>query len=45
MAREHDKWEILLAEAKLDHQQVLTLNERHTQTMQSIDIERAKQAA
>jgi hypothetical protein len=45
MAKEHHKWEILLAEAKLDHQQVLTLNEQHTQTMHSIDIERAKQAA
>jgi len=26
MAKEHHTWEILLAEAKVDHQQVLTLN-------------------
>jgi len=45
MAKEHHKWEVLLAEAKVDHQQVLTLNEQHTQTMQSITIEKAKQAA
>ena len=45
MAKEHHKWEILLAEAKVDHQQVLTLNEQHTQTMHSIAIEKAKQAA
>ena len=45
MAKEHHKWEILLAEAKLDHQQTLTSNEQHTQTMHSIGIEKAKQAA
>jgi hypothetical protein len=45
MANEHHKWELLLAEAKVDHQQVLTLNEQHTQTMQSTAIEKAKQAA
>ncbi len=28
MAKEHHKWELLLAEAKVDHQQVLTMNQQ-----------------
>jgi hypothetical protein len=45
MAKEHHKWGILLAEAKVDHQQVLTSNEEMTQTMHSLAIEKAKEAA
>jgi hypothetical protein len=45
MAKEHHKWDILLAEAKLDHQQALTSNEQLTHTMQSISMEKAKKAA
>jgi hypothetical protein len=45
MAKEHHKWAILLAEAKLDHQQALTSNEEITHTMHSIAIEKAKKAA
>jgi hypothetical protein len=42
MAKEHHKWDILLAEAKLDHQQALTSNEEMTQTMHSIPQKRLK---
>ena len=42
MAKEHHQWEILLAEAKVDHQQTLTSNEQLTHTMHSIAIEKAK---
>jgi hypothetical protein len=45
MAKEHHQWEILLAEAKVEHQQVLTPNQQLTHTMHSIDIEKAKKAA
>jgi hypothetical protein len=45
MAKEHHKWNILLAEAKLDHQQALTANEEMTQTMHSIAREKVKKAA
>jgi hypothetical protein len=45
MAKEHHKWEILLAEAKLDHQQALTSSEEMTQTMHSITMEEVKKAA
>jgi hypothetical protein len=45
MAKEHHKWDILLAEAKLDHQQALTSNEEMTHTMHSITMEKAKKAA
>jgi len=45
MAKEHHQWEILLAEAKVDHQQTLTSNEQLTHTMHSIAIEKAKKAA
>jgi hypothetical protein len=45
MVKEHHKWDILLAEAKLDHQQALTSNEEMTQTMHSITMEKAKKAA
>jgi hypothetical protein len=45
MAKEHHQWEILLAEAKVDHQQALTSNEQITQTVHSIAIEKAKKAA
>jgi hypothetical protein len=45
MAKEHHKWDILLAEAKVDHQQALTLNQEMTHTMHSIAIEKAKKAA
>jgi hypothetical protein len=36
MRREHHKWEPLLAEAKLDHQQVLTLNAGATPPTQAL---------
>ncbi len=45
MAKEHHKWDILLAEAKVDHQQALTSNEQMTHTMHSISMEMAKKAA
>jgi hypothetical protein len=45
MAKEHHQWEILLAEAKVDHQQTLTSNEQLAHTMHSIAIEKAKKAA
>ena len=45
MAKEHHLWEILLAEAKVDHQQALMSNEQMTHTMHSIAIEKAKKAA
>jgi hypothetical protein len=45
MAKEHHKWDILLAEAKVDHQQALTSNEEMSHTMHSIAIEKAKKAA
>jgi hypothetical protein len=45
MAKEHHQWEILLAEAKVDHQQTLTSNEQLTHTMHSIAMEKAKKAA
>jgi hypothetical protein len=45
MAKEHHKWDILLAEAKVDHQQALTSNEEITHTLHSITIEKAKKAA
>ena len=32
MARDRHKWGILLAEAKVDHQQVLSLNATHAAT-------------
>jgi len=32
MAQERHKWDVLLAEAKVDHQQVLTLNATHAAT-------------
>jgi hypothetical protein len=45
MAKEHHKWAILLAEAKVDHQQALTSNEEMAHTMHSISMEMAKKAA
>jgi hypothetical protein len=45
MAKEHHKWDILLAEAKVDHQQALTSNEEITHTLHSTAIEKAKKAA
>jgi len=45
MAKEHHTWEILLAEAKVDHQQLATLNRDITESEQRIAAERAKKAA
>ena len=45
MAKEHHTWEILLAEAKVDGQQALTLNQEITHTMHTIAIEKSKKTA
>jgi hypothetical protein len=45
MAKEHHTWEILLAEAKVDHQQLATLNRDITASEHRIAAERAKKAA
>ena len=45
MAKEHHTWEILLAEAKVDHQQLATLNRDITESEHRIAAERAKKAA
>ena len=42
---EHHTWEILLAEAKVDHQQLATLNRDITESEHQIAIEKAKKAA
>ena len=45
MAKEHHAWEILLAEAKVDHQVLRTLNRDMDETQQLIAAEKAKKAA
>jgi len=45
MAKEHHTWEILLAEAKVDHQQLAALNRDITESEHRIAAERAKKAA
>jgi len=45
MAKEHHTWEILLAEAKVDHQQLRTLNRDMDETQYLIAAEKTKQAA
>jgi len=45
MAKEHHTWDILLAEAKVDHQQLATLNRDITETQHLVAVEKAKQAA
>jgi hypothetical protein len=45
MAKEHHTWEILLAEAKVDHQQLATLNRDITESERRIAMEKAKKAA
>jgi hypothetical protein len=45
MAKKYHEVDLLLAEAKVDHQQALTLNQEITHTMHSIAIEKAKKAA
>jgi hypothetical protein len=45
MAKEHHTWEILLAEAKVDHQQLRTLNRDMDETERLIAAERANKAA
>jgi hypothetical protein len=45
MAKERHTWDILLAEAKVDHQQLRTLNRDMDETEQLIAAEKAKQAA
>jgi hypothetical protein len=45
MAKEHHTWEILLAEAKVDHQQLATLNRDITESEHRIAMEKAKKAA
>jgi hypothetical protein len=45
MTKEHHTWEILLAEAKVDHQQLATLNRDITESEYQIAIEKAKEAA
>jgi hypothetical protein len=42
MAREHHTWKILLAKAKVDHQQLATLNRDITESEHRIAIEKAK---
>ena len=45
MAKDHHKWDVLLAEAKVDHQVLRTLNRDMDVTQQLIAAEKAKQAA
>jgi hypothetical protein len=45
MAKERHTWDILLAEAKVDHQQLATLNRDITETQHLVAAEKAKQAA
>jgi hypothetical protein len=45
MAKEHHTWKILLAEAKVDHQQLRTLNRDMDETQRLITAEEAKKAA
>jgi hypothetical protein len=45
MAKKYHAVDLLLAEAKIDHQQALTLNQQMTHTMHSIATEKAKKAA
>ena len=45
MAKERHTWDVLLAEAKVDHQILRTLNRDMDQTQQLIASEKAKQAA
>jgi hypothetical protein len=45
MAKEHHKWEILLAEARVDHQLLHTLNRDMDETHRLIASEKAKKAA
>jgi hypothetical protein len=45
MAKKYHEVDLLLAEAKVEHQQALTLNQEMTHTMHSIAIEKAKKAA
>jgi len=45
MAKKYHEVDLLLAEAKVEHQQALTLNQEMTHTMHSIALEQAKKAA
>jgi hypothetical protein len=45
MKKKYHEIDLLLAEAKVDHQRTLTLNQEMTHTMHSIAIEKAKKAA
>jgi hypothetical protein len=45
MAKKYHEVDLLLAEAKVEHQQALTLNQEITHAMHSIAIEKAKKAA
>jgi len=45
MAKERHTWDVLLAEAKVDHQVLRTLNRDMDETQQLIASEKAKQAA
>jgi hypothetical protein len=45
IAKEHHTWEILLACAKIDHQQLRTLNRDITESEHRIAMEKAKKAA
>jgi hypothetical protein len=45
MKKKYHEIDLLLAEAKVDHQRTLTLNQEITHTMHSIAIEKAKKAA
>jgi len=45
MAKEHHTWDVLLAEAKVDHQQLATLNRDITETQHLIAAEKAEKAA
>src|SRR6266480_2844521 len=45
MAKEHHTWEILLAEAKVDHQQLRTLSRDMDDTQRLLAAERANKAA
>jgi hypothetical protein len=45
MAKEHHTWEILLAEARVDHQQLTSLNRDITASEHRIAVEKAKKAA
>jgi hypothetical protein len=45
MAKERHTWDVLLAEAKVDHQVLRTLNRDMDETQQLIASEKVKEAA